>query len=170
MLLVLFKFHESQQKQHWVCRWRHLYLLQIYFLFLTDVFTFSSWYLVPKIKPNFDPQFQNSTWNSQSRKYFFCSDLKGKDVVGMKKMLYKECAAWIACRQLLPAIALAAALAWLPAIASWIHPLYLRLVTLAFTIKALKIATNSRQLPFLNPHCFDLTRFSFKIEVDALFF
>ena len=115
MLLVLFKFHESQQKQHGVCRWRHLYLLQFYFLFLTDIFTFSSWYLVPKIKPNFDPQFQNSTWNSQSRKYFFCSDLKGKDVVGMKKMLYKECAAWIACRQLLPAIALAAALAWLSA-------------------------------------------------------
>ena len=54
------------------------------------------------------------TRNSQSRNYF--SDLKGKDVVGMKKMLYKECAAWIACRQLLPAtIALAAALAWLSA-------------------------------------------------------
>ena len=82
-------------------------------IFLTYVVTFSSWYLVPKIKPNFDPQFQNSTWNSQSRNYF--SDLKGKDVVGMKKMLYKECAAWIACRQLLPAIALAAALAWLSA-------------------------------------------------------
>ena len=51
------------------------------------------------------------------------------------------------------------------AIASWIHPLYLRLVTLAFTIKALKVATNSRQLPFLNPHCFDLKGFSFKICV-----
>ena len=72
---------------------------------------FSSWYLVPKIKPNFDPQYQNLTWNTESRNHF--SDLKGKDVVGMKKMLYKECAAWIACRQLLPAIALASALEWL---------------------------------------------------------
>ena len=120
---------------------------------------FFSRYSVSKINSNFVPKLYN--W-----KLF--SDLKGKDVVGMKKMLYKECAAWIACRQLLPAIALAAALAWLSAasyIASWIHPLYLRLVTLAFTIKALKVATNSRQLPFLNPHCFDLTRISFKICV-----
>ena len=38
----------------------------------------------------------------------------------MKKMLYKECAAWIACRQLLPAIALAAALAWLSAALAWL--------------------------------------------------
>ena len=61
------------------------------------------------LTPNF------KLWPETPKVEIIFSDLKGKDVVGMKKMLYKECAAWIACRQLLPAIALAAALAWLSA-------------------------------------------------------